>query len=216
MLGPEVRLALAYAPTRAQARVEAVWTLDARMRAIGLGSGDPTLAQIKLAWWEERLSELTNGRPPAEPLLRALAPLAAMPGGAEDLAALASAWRELGGRPWTEEEVDAHVRLRGRAWIAASARALAATAVEAHMIMAEGYVAADLARSTSEADQRAKWLAIARARFASAGRIRWPRALRPAGMIVELARRDASSADPPHEGAPGRVARMMWHAATGR
>jgi phytoene synthase len=110
-LSPEVRLALAYAPAAQRPLQLAAFALDAKLAGIAAGAREVLLAQIKLAWWRERLAEEPAKRPQGEPLLAALArwhgstaPLQALIDGWEamldpdepDLQALAEARAALG------------------------------------------------------------------------------------------------------------------------
>ena len=110
-LPPEVRLALAYAPAAQRPLQLAAFALDSRLAGIAGSAREVLLAQIKLAWWRERLTEDPGQRPQGEPLLAALAgwsspldPLLALIDGWEamldpeepDLQALASARGALG------------------------------------------------------------------------------------------------------------------------
>ena len=72
-LSPEVRLALAYAPAAQRPVQLAAFALDAKLAGIAAGAREVLLAQIKLAWWRERLAEEPAARPQGEPLLAALA-----------------------------------------------------------------------------------------------------------------------------------------------
>lgn len=210
----EQQLALTYVPRSARANLDMVWRLDARMRGIFAGSGDPAITEIKLAWWQERLA--LRGAVPAEPLLQALAILANdHPSAAASLQRLAEAWRELPG-DWLATPLAAYAGLRGRGMVGLGARILGAEAGEEHLLAGEGWALADLARLPQAAPHRSDILVLARERFARAGRPRWPRAWRPVGMVVALARGDAISPEIPLEGSPVRVARMAWHALTGR
>ena len=215
-IGVERELALHYAPAGRRAALAAVWRLDARMRRIFVGARDPTLAQIKLAWWEERLAALATDAAPAEPLLRALAPVAVDDAAAANLAAIAGGWRELNVPPWSEQEAYAHARVRGRGLIASAAQALSAEASEVQMLAGEAYALGDLAELASDQNARAMLREAAEARFASAGSAAWPRGLRPMGMIVGLSRRGLRSSRPLRHGSPARVASMAWHALTGQ
>lgn len=110
-LSPELRLALAYAPAAVRPVQLAAFALDAKLAGIVGNAREVLLAQIKLAWWRERLAEPAAQRPQGEPLLAALGawngpvdPLLALIDGweamldpdAPDPAALAEARAELG------------------------------------------------------------------------------------------------------------------------
>ena len=67
-----LRLAVAYAPARARAAWAALLVLDRRLGRVALAAGEPVLAQIRLAWWRDRLAEPASDWPLGEPLLAAL------------------------------------------------------------------------------------------------------------------------------------------------
>ena len=66
------RLALAYAPRRSRDAVLGLWLLDQRLAGILQAQGEVLIAQIKLAWWRDRLGEDPAGWPRGEPLLALL------------------------------------------------------------------------------------------------------------------------------------------------
>jgi 15-cis-phytoene synthase len=86
------RLALSYAPAGAHAPVLALCALEARLAGIVRGPGEPVLAQIKLAWWRERLAEDAARWPAGEPLLELLR---GFPGGPGVLVPVVDAWEGL-------------------------------------------------------------------------------------------------------------------------
>jgi 15-cis-phytoene synthase len=71
-LPPPSRLALAYAPRSVRAPVLALLALDARLASMIRSANEPVLAQIKLAWWRDRLGSRPTDWPLGEPLLAAL------------------------------------------------------------------------------------------------------------------------------------------------
>ncbi len=91
-LPPEVRLALAYAPAAQRPVQLAAFALDAKLAGIAAGAREVLLAQIKLAWWRERLAEEPAARPQGEPLLAALA---AWQGSTAPLQALIDGWEAM-------------------------------------------------------------------------------------------------------------------------
>lgn len=216
-LSPEQMLALAYAPTTTRDALSALWELDARMRRI-FGSGrDETIAQIKLAWWQERLADLRPGQAPAEPLLTRVSAMAVSDDARRALSSLVAGWRELPlADPWTGGEVDAHAASRGRALLVLGFGILGAQVEEAYMQAGEAYALSDIAGLAADPATRILVRNMARSRFASGLPPVWARALRPIGMLVALARRDVVGGRDERPGSPGRVARMAWHGLTGR
>ena len=93
ILAPAHRVALAYAPVHLRSAWTALLALDVRMAGIVRSVREPMLAQIRLAWWRDTLARPAGEWPDGEPLLRELA--AHLPGEAQQLAELPSAWEHL-------------------------------------------------------------------------------------------------------------------------
>jgi len=72
-LTPLARLALAYAPARTRDDWLTLLALDARLAGVVTGAREPMLAQLKLAWWRDRLGSAPATWPKGEPLLARLA-----------------------------------------------------------------------------------------------------------------------------------------------
>lgn len=87
-----MRLALAYAPAAHRPVQLAAFALDARLAGVVGAAREVLLAQIKLAWWRERLSEPAGQRPQGEPLLAALS---AWQGSVDPLLALIDGWEAM-------------------------------------------------------------------------------------------------------------------------
>jgi phytoene synthase len=214
-LDPDRRLALAYVPAPARAAVAALWRLDVSFAAILAAGRDPMASRLRLAWWREALEGLDRQTVPAEPLLQALAAqvLPAGISGAE-LAAMEAGWAILlPDRPLTAEELAGYASARGGLLFKYSARLLGDSdfPVEA---CGRLWALADLARHDSRPGEAASALDGAAAE--STGK--WPRPLRPLGMLAALARRDLGRRLRPSErqGSPARMLRMARHRLTGR
>lgn len=213
-VGVEANLAAQYASSACRRDLLSVWQLDARLRRIFLNAREVTLGEIKLAWWEERLRGLRTDAVPPEPLLRQLAAVPTID--VSDLADMADGWRALfADRPWADKLCD-HASIRGRALMRASAAALGGELIEPMLRAGEGFALVDLARRHPDREVQEAALAAARARFRDLDSTLWPRAIRPVGMLVMLARADARRGVFGRGGSPVRVARMAWHALTGR
>jgi phytoene synthase len=91
-LPPELRLALAYAPAAQRPLQLAAFALDTKLAGIVGTAREVLLAQIKLAWWRERLAETPAQRPRGEPLLAALA---GWSGPVDPLLALIDGWEAM-------------------------------------------------------------------------------------------------------------------------
>ncbi|MFN5780902.1 MAG: squalene/phytoene synthase family protein, partial [Novosphingobium sp.] len=91
-LPPELRLALAYAPAAQRPLQLAAFALDTKLAGIVGTAREVLLAQIKLAWWRERLAETPAQRPRGEPLLAALT---GWSGPVDPLLALIDGWEAM-------------------------------------------------------------------------------------------------------------------------
>ena len=72
-LPPLLRLAVAYAPAPARPPWTALVLLDHRLSRAVTGASSPLIAQLKLAWWRDRMRAPASSWPAGEPLLAALA-----------------------------------------------------------------------------------------------------------------------------------------------
>ena len=214
-LDPERKLALAYVPTARRPALEALWRLDVTLGAVLATGSEPSISQIKLAWWREALERLDREPPPAEPALEALARFVLPEGisGAE-LAAMEEGWAVLlSSEALGPDELRHCAEARGGRLFALSARLLG----RADDVLAgsgEAWALVDLARrSRNEGEARAA-LALVGATAADAP---WPEPLRPLGMLATLAWRDAGRGWPIEaQGSPWRLMRMLRVRLTGR
>jgi 15-cis-phytoene synthase len=212
-LDPDRTLALAYVPAPRRAGVEALWRLDLALGQVLATGREPMISRIRLAWWRETLEKLDQGRPPSEPVLEALA-AHVLPAGLRgaDLAVLAEGWEILlAPDPLNAADLHAYAEKRGEALFTLGARLLGAAAPPPPGGGAWALV--DFARRSASADEAAAAIAAARA----VPPAKWPSRLRPLGMLVRLARRDAARFPRPFEpqGAPARMVRMLAHRLTG-
>ncbi len=95
-LPPLSRLALAYAPAVSRHDWLTLLALDARLAGVVRQAREPVLAQLKLAWWRDRLAQDVADRPRGEPLL---ARLGGWQDGGKPLIALVNGWEALLGEP---------------------------------------------------------------------------------------------------------------------
>lgn len=178
-LPPVSRLALAYAPAAAGPVWLALLALDARLASVVLNAREPVLAQIKLAWWRERLSEPPERSPKGEPLLAALG---AWEGQIGSLAQLVDGWEALLARH--DEVGDGGVALSG--FVAGRVAAVEALAT---VLGHHGLVAplAEAAASWAQGDL-ANWFGE-NARKGVPANARLPRTLRPLVVLRGLSGR---------------------------
>jgi phytoene synthase len=71
-LDPALAVALAWQPQTTRPALGALFNLDRRLAAAIAQANEPMLAQIRLAWWRDRLAEPAFARPIGEPLLAAI------------------------------------------------------------------------------------------------------------------------------------------------
>lgn len=180
----EQRLALAYAPRASRPLFLGLFALDAKLAGIVRGAREPMLAQLRLAWWRDRLAP--GGEQPlpkGEPILATLAPLLTGPG---QVGALVDGWEALLlADPLDEAAIEAFAFGRAAA-LAALAEVLGGDAAEAARL-ARLWALADLASRIGAADERALVLAIAGGQDWHGGTL--PRSLRPLTVLHGLARR---------------------------
>ena len=213
-MNPDVQLALGSAPEPARAALHALWAVDDALGKVLATGREPMVSRIRLAWWREALERLDREPPPKEPVLQGAAAhllTAGITGG--ELAAMEEGWLAiLGDEPIEQAALDLYAIRRGLLFTL-GARLLGGAAADVDAA-GEAWALIDLARhSTEPHDVEAALAAAGQRRLPK----RWPRALRPLGMLAVLADRDRSRAAgelEPH-GAPPRVARMLRHRLTG-
>jgi phytoene synthase len=209
-LDPDRQLALAYVPAATRPAVEALWSLDASLAAILATGSQPMISQLRLAWWRDALERLDSAPAPAEPVLRALAAHVLPKVSGAELAAMEEGWLALlSGQALTEEELARYAALRGGLLFGYSARLLGGPDFPVARAGAL-WALADLARHSRRADEVKM--------PPPESQMRWPRTLRPLGMLAMLARRDLErlGRKPEKAGSPARMLRMIRHRIGGK
>jgi len=204
-LDPDRRLALAYVPAAARPAVEALWRLDVAFASVLATGTQPLISQLRLAWWREALERLDQAPPPAEPVLQALAAhvLPAISGA--ELAAMEEGWLILlADDSLSEDDLRRYAEARGGLLFAYTARLLGDPDFPVAGAGA-AWALADLARHSRPGDEIKS--------PPPAPKTKWPRQLRPLGMLAMLARRDLERLDhePEKPGSPARILRMIRH-----
>ncbi|MBU6267801.1 MAG: hypothetical protein KGN34_09690 [Sphingomonadales bacterium] len=179
---PPLRLALAYAPALALADWRTLLALDARLAGFVRAAREPVLAQIRLAWWRERLNEAPARWPKGEPLLAALADWSdALP----QLARLVDGWEALlVEAPLPDAAIMEFADGRAAA-LAALAVRLGCGEPAGLRQAARQWALADLAAHLGDGAERAAVLAAGRS--LGGPRERLPRAMRPLAVLARLA-----------------------------
>lgn len=182
------RLALAYAPQRSRADIATLWQLDSRLAGILQSRGEALIAQIKLAWWRDRLAEDPQAWPVGEPLLQLLRngkvpPRAYLP--------LVDGWERLLDDNLTAATVREFAAGRAAAWRAVAEAAGAGGAVEAvdQAVREISYLDLALHLGDEAEAKAARQLALA----CKWHRPQLPRALRPLAVLHALSARALQS-----------------------
>lgn len=175
----EQRLALAYAPAASRGLFAAVFALDTRLAGVVRGAHEPILAQLRLAWWRDRLRD---GSGTGDPVLAALA---AWGDRRAELGLLVDGWEHLLGESLDPAAIGGFVEGRAQA-MAALAAMLGASADQAAQT-ARSWALADLAGHVANPAERA--LVQDQAAQHDWVRTRLPRQLRPLAVLAGLARR---------------------------
>lgn len=218
---PERQLALAYARSEVRTAIEALWLLDERMGAIVAAAREPMIGQMRLIWWRDALTALDDpgAAVPAEPLLKRLADMRVAHGvSGADLARLEEGWAALlEGEAPDEAAIMAHGRCRGGPLFTMSGAILGATG-EGVDAAGEAWALTDLGHRLRSAHSRSLARADAARRLSGLRIGRWPRALRPLGILAVLARRDAAlpAERQRRQGSPARILRAMAFGVIGR
>jgi phytoene synthase len=205
---------LAYVPASRRPAIEALWRLDVTFAAILATGRDRMVGRIRLAWWREALERLDHGAAPPEPLLRALQ-AHVLPAGLAGaaLAAMEEGWAVLlSDSVLGAGELNAYAGARGGRLFRLSAHLLGDSNFPVERAGAL-WALADLARHSANPEEAKSAFAIAQPEAPQ----RWPRTLRPLGMLAALARRDVRRARESREpqGSPARMLRMIRHRLTG-
>lgn len=212
---PERMLALSYADAVDRPALSALLALDDALAALLRTTTEPAIAQIRLAWWRERLAELDMVVTPAMPVLADLATHVVPRGIATDrLVEIVEGWEIL-----VEVERLDRVALS----VFAEKRGAGLFAIGGHLlggradrVAGEGWALADLTAHLSVRDEAALARGMAQEKLGAGER--WPRETRALGALVTISRMDlalALGATPP-VGSPRRVARLAWMRLTGR
>jgi phytoene synthase len=136
------RLALSYAPAAARADTLTLLALDARLAEIVRRRSEVLLAQLKLAWWRDRLREDPAQWPAGEPLL---ARLAGWRGQLEGLGELVNGWEALLAETLAAADMRAFAAGRAAAWSALARQLGQPGSADAAMQAAREWALADLA-----------------------------------------------------------------------
>lgn len=180
------RLALLYAPPAMRPVFGCLLALDQRLGRIVASAREPMLAQMRLAWWRDRLGESREQRPRGDPLLDAIAVHWHKEEAA--LVALVDGWEELLGNAPLGEAAFVHFA-RGRGTGFAAVARLCGKAGQADKARSAGcrYALGDCLARLSDPIERERVQSVA-ARGSSEARA-LPRTLRPLAILGALGER---------------------------
>jgi phytoene synthase len=206
-LSPERRLALAYAPAPARAATLALLALDAPLGAT-LQRREPMAVQLRLAWWREKLTELSPAEVNADPVLNALRAWREP----ACLAILPQAWEVLLADELDDAVLEEFASGRAEAFACLSAELQAQGRVE---VIAAGKVwaLADLAAHVSSASERRRVVEYG-CRLPAPRPL--PRVMRPLAVLAGLGYRALQRGGGPLLGGPASTLLALRIGLTGR
>ncbi|MWV27960.1 hypothetical protein [Aurantiacibacter rhizosphaerae] len=176
------RLALSYAPRSAHAPTCAVLALDTRLAGIIRTGGEPVIAQMKLAWWRERLAQDPAQWPLGEPLLALL-----QQSGLDcaQLSPLVDGWEILLADSLNKDEIATFAQGRAKAWGAVADAASAAGSRAAVEQAGRTWALADLSLNLGTQEETARVRTAAHDEAAQQASL--PAQLRPLAVLRGLA-----------------------------
>ena len=111
-------LSVLYAPAPLRAALFALHGFDLELAGIALGTSEPMIGEIRLAWWRDAAEAIDRGVVAAQPLLQLVAAeLPARGVSGADLAVLDDRWRSMIG---TTDVPDSHVAGGGHLFVLAA------------------------------------------------------------------------------------------------
>lgn len=217
---PERLIALSYAARDRRAGLAALWQLDETLAGVLRTTREPMVGQMRLTWWHAALSAMDDGIVPNQPLLSALAG-AVLPRGisGQTMAGMVDGWEALlDAEPLDEAALMAHAEARGAGLFRLGAQLLGGTDDGAVVQAGIGWALVDLGWHVRDSAARRQCLSLAGPVLEGALASRWPRLIRPLGMLARLALIDArvDTLTVRQQGSPARLLRMMGYAISGR
>jgi len=178
------RLALSYAPKAAKADTLTLLAIDARLAGIVRSEGEAVIAQMKLAWWRERLTDDPAGWPVAEPLL---AQLRSWGGDVSRLVPLVDGWEGLLAETLDRSAITTFCRGKSLAWAALADGTGTGKSTQPIEQAAREVALCDLARNLSNEEEAA----LASELGAQQGwqRVKLTRPMRALAVLHALSRR---------------------------
>jgi hypothetical protein len=206
-LPPLQALLTAYAPRKRRLWHALCWTLDQRLAAVLRKGGEPTIAAIRMAWWDAVLVEGDRSKGRGEPLVEAWR--AAAPDGAAAFASLLiDGWRGLIGPEALAPEDLVHFGAKRGGGLFG----LIADAARDDTLARAGSVWAlwDLSGHTNDPFLAHSALAEAQAQAAALGRLPRGRGPKPLRLVYGLAEADVSADRIPVGFEPRHYRALLW------
>ena len=178
------RLALSYAPRASRAAILGLLVLDQRLAGVVAMGGEAMIAQIKLAWWRDRLTEPREAWPAGEPLLDHFRALAMDPA---HLVPLVDGFEALLAEDFGEAELESYLRGKSLGWAGVTNAGghggdlspIEQAARELALFDLDGRLTADCETAlVADATAKEPWMPA-----------RLPKALRPLAVLHALAKR---------------------------
>lgn len=198
------RLALSYAPRQTRDATLALLALDARLAGIVRTDGEAIIAQMKLAWWRERLEQPPASWPEGEPLLALMRESLPNP---RNLVPLVDGWECLLSEQLDRDAITTFAAGRTVGWQQVSQGT-------DPVLQAREWALVDLALNLGQQEEREAALELARAQPWQP--VRLPRELRPLAVLHGLARRALGRAGSEMLDGPGAMFTVMRLGFLGR
>ncbi len=178
------RLALSYAPARSREAVLTLMLLDERLASILRNRSEVIIAQMKLAWWRDRLGDDPRAWPEGEPLLDRLKEWPAAP---STLVPLVDGWERLLADDPPGSALAEFAEGRARGWSTLAAALGSGTDDSSVLKAGSDWALADLALHLDNPDEArsARELALA----GKGANRSLPRIVRPLAVLHGLALR---------------------------
>lgn len=192
LLPPAERLALAYAPSGSKRAIAAIFQLDARLAHAAMGASEPIIAQLKLAWWRERLGGAGDTGPIGEPLLERLTELGLLQPG---LCEMVDGWEQVAVAEHGHCDWPAWARKRAAGWGVVTETLAGPEWRSAALLAGSRWAIADLAARTTNESERQSLLDAGRTIGSVPAPL--PKAVRPFAVLDALARRSLDRSEAP-------------------
>ena len=185
MIGPDERLALAYAPARLRKAYAALLAFDAALGQAFKATNQTGLIAIRLAWWRDQLVQSTTREPVLDALHKVMQDHDVT---AKALTMVIDGWAVLlDDPPYADAQLMAYARLRGGGLFAVAAQV---AGCPPHAQAGLGWALTDFARHCSHLETAGRALILAHQSRA----VSLPKPMRPFGLLAHFAKSDCQRA----------------------